>query len=343
MQTMRNFTLLILCFICITSCSDDEKVIDIINQNITRGGILRTLETHYAEFHPGDLSSEFEIDIEEQDISNGELLDNVEVFLAFIDNTPENGILEAQEVKFRQLEKEEFETSSNNLPMTKIKVSFNDALNLLDLNEEQVLCKDQFTVRLQLNLVDGSSFTFGSNSSIVISSDTFFTSPFLYFVNVVEPIEEDLFTGIYNMEDIVSSARITEIPFFYNQDFSVFFNVDESYDETTLFEVEKGHSTNTRFITGYYNNGYPTVERARKFEFTIACDEIIFQAHQFTSYRSACTNVDPIILLGPSEANGISSTDDDTVFQLRVLEGYLGFDGGCGFGEHEAIVSLSKQ
>jgi hypothetical protein len=340
---MRNLTLFTLCFYFIISCSDDEKTIDIVTQNTTRGAILRTLETHYAEFHPGDLSSKFEIDIEEQDLNDGELLSNVEVFLAFIDNTPDNGIIATQEMKYQQLEKEDFEVSNNNLPLTKIRISFNDALNFLALNEEQVLCKDQFTVRLQLNLIDGRSFTFGNNSSIIIASDTFFTSPFLYFINVVEPIEEDLFTGIYNMEDIVKSARMSNVPLQYNQDFSIFFNVDGSYNETTLFEVQKGHSANTRFITGYYNNGYPTVERARKFEFTIACDEIIFQAHQFSSYRSACSNADPIILLGPSETNGISSSNDDTVFELRVQEGYLGFDGGCGFGEHEAIVSLSKQ
>jgi hypothetical protein len=241
---MKNNYFFILFLTVLISCSEDEKTIEIVDQNITNGAVLRTLETHYAEFHPGDLNSRFEIDIEEQDLENGALLDNVEIFLNFVDNTPDNGIITTQEIKYQQLEKENFEVSNDGLPTTKIHIPFSEALTSLSLTEDQVNCKDQFTVRLQLNLTDGRSFTFGNNSSIIIASETFFRSPFLYFINVVEPVPEDLFTGIYQTESIIPSI-ISGLSFFVDGE-------SELTSSTQLFEVKKGHSANTRFISGYY-------------------------------------------------------------------------------------------
>lgn len=332
---MKNIYLLILSYLLLIACSNDDKTIEIVEQNITNGAILRTLETHYAEFHPGDLASRFEIDIEEQDEEYGELLDNVEVFLNFIDNTPENGITTVQESKYQQFEKDMFTISNNGLPTTKINISLNDALTFLNLTMDQITCKDQFTVRLKVNLTDERSFTFGNNSSIIIASQTFFRSPYLYFINVVDPIPEDAFIGLYQTESIVESIR-TGLSFFVDGE-------SELTSDTQFFEIKKGHSTNTRFISAYYATHTLPHDRLYDFEFTIACDEVIFQAHQYSRINSPCFAQAPIILLGPSNTNGVCNPNDDTVFDLNPLEGYLGFDGDCGFGEHEALIRFSKQ
>lgn len=331
---MKNRYFIALAFLCI-NCSSDEKTIEVVINDIERGAVIRTLSVNYAEFHPGDLTSTFNVDLEEQDLENGDLLNEVDVYIRFLDNTVTTGNSSTPEVLYKTFTASDFTTGPDDLPRTNLSISYQEALEATGLTENLVECKDQFLVRLDLKLTDGRSFSHGDSSSDIIAFDTFFSSPFCYTINVVEPIPEDAFTGIYNMESLINSARL---------DVPVFTEVEEDFSALiALFEIRKGHSTNTRVFDAFYANGHRGGERVRTFEFTVACDEIIFQKNQYTSYRSACTFQDPTILLGPSDNNGSSNPSDDTVFTLRVLEGYLGFDGGCGFGTHEAIVKFSKQ
>ncbi|MEP0263463.1 hypothetical protein [Dokdonia sp.] len=331
---MKHLYLLIIAFLCV-NCSSDEKPIEIVLNDIEHGAVIRTLAVNYAEFHPGDLTSTFNVDIEEQDLEDGNLLEEVDVYIRFLDNTLTSGNASTQEVLHKTFTKSDFTIGANGFPTTNLSISYQEAIDATGVAESLIACKDQFLVRLDLKLTDGRSFSFGDSSSNIIAFDTFFSSPFCYTINVVEPIAEDVFTGVYDMESLVNSARL---------DVPVFTELEEDFSAIiALFEIRKGHSTNTRVFDGFYANGHRGGERFRTFEFTVACDEIIFQKNQFSSYRSACTSRDPIILLGPSETNGLANSSDDTVFTMHVLEGYLGFDGGCGFGSHEAIVKFSKQ
>lgn len=331
---MKHLYLLIIAFLCI-NCSSDEKAIEVVLNDIEHGAVIRTLTVNYAEFHPGDLNSTFNVDIEEQDLENGDLLDEIDVYIRFLDNTVATGNASTQEVLYKTFIKSDFTVGANGFPLTNLSISYQEAIDATGVTESLIQCKDQFLIRLDLKLTDGRSFSFGDSSSDIIAFDTFFSSPFCYTINVVEPIGEDVFTGVYDMESLVNSARL---------DVPVFTELEEDFSALiALFEIRKGHSTNTRVFDGFYANGHRGGERFRTFEFTVACDEIIFQKNQFSSYRSACTFQDPTILLGPSDTNGTVNSSDDTVFTMNVLEGYLGFDGGCGFGSHEAIVKFSKQ
>ncbi len=104
-----------------------------------------------------------------------------------------------------------------------------------------------------------------------------------------------------------------------------------------------GHSKNVRFIEAYYIISHIQFEEEKLFEITIACDEVIFANNQFTSREGNCTFQDPPILLGSDIVNGSSDPTDDTVFEVQLQEGYLGFDGGCGFNEHVSRLRFSKQ
>ena len=333
---MNNFYLIVLIICFCFSCSSDDKVVNIVEAGITNGAVLRTVSINYAEFHPGDLTTSFDIDIEEQDVNGGELLDKVDIYIRFLDNTTEDVDNSTVETLYGSIDGSDFFDGPEGLPRTNLTISYSQALEATQITQALVNCKDQFIVRLDLKLTDGRSFSVGDSSSIIIAFDTFFSSPFTYTINVVEPIPNDLFTGVYDMESLKSSARLEGVP--------VFVTVEEDFSATfELFEIRKGHSSNTRVFDGFYANGHRGGERFRTFEFTIACDEIIFQKNQYTSYRSPCNLQDPIILLGPSDTNGSGIATDDTVFTLNVLEGYLGFDGGCGFESNEAIVKFSKQ
>ena len=80
-------------------------------------------------------------------------------------------------------------------------------------------------------------------------------------------------------------------------------------------------------------------------EFTIACDQIILTRY----VRSAivCSSEvegDVHVLLGPSEdLSNTGNQTDDSVFDLRFLEGFEGNDGFCGWPVTPSIIRLSKQ
>ena len=78
------------------SCSDSDEVVDAINDNVTRGAILRTLDlvsnavainsaTNVLE--PGE---EFSVVLEYQDNEDGNLLDVMNVFVSYDDNTDDD-------------------------------------------------------------------------------------------------------------------------------------------------------------------------------------------------------------------------------------------------------------
>ena len=99
---MRKY--LIICFALVMfCCSDDEKAIDVVFEGIERGAILRNINRNSKDFIHNDFESNFSITIEEQDLEEGDLLDFVRLFVAFEDNTPENGTNDMSELVLRDI------------------------------------------------------------------------------------------------------------------------------------------------------------------------------------------------------------------------------------------------
>ncbi|MDE0599135.1 MAG: hypothetical protein OSB51_08170, partial [Dokdonia donghaensis] len=63
----------------LTTCSDDEKAIEVVTEEIERGAVLRNITRIQNNFEAGDLTSAFAVEIEEQDEEDGALLDFVRV------------------------------------------------------------------------------------------------------------------------------------------------------------------------------------------------------------------------------------------------------------------------
>jgi len=316
----------------ILSCNDDEKTIEVVQENLEFGAIIRTLDLTMAEFDIDDITSRIQIAIEEQDKLNGALLETLEVYVSFVDRTPGNGDFSSSETLLDRMEADTFTQgpSPERYPRSSLNYSFSELLDAVGVNYTSVLEKDQFLLRLNLQLTDGRSFTTGNAISDIIAFDTFYSSPYCYTINVVKPMPPDLFTGIYVLSSVEDG--FFGIPF-----------ISHIEEGVTTFVIEKSHSYNVRTFKALYSIGHRGGEQPRNFKFTIAGDESVFQKNQFSSYRGKCTNVDPTILLGPRLENAIIDPMDDGVFELSLVEGYLGFDGGCGFGTHASTVRFSKQ
>lgn len=308
-----------------SSCTEGDKAIEEVFEEVDRGAVLRTSELRNDEFLISDLNSSVTLVLEEMDVKDGGLLQSVTVFLSFIDRTPENGSLQLPEKAIEEIEKGRFESSPNGLPLLRYSLSFQEALEKLSLSIGQVSCKDEFVLRFDLNLSDGRRFSTSNSSSLVIGSYTFFSSPFTYSIPVVEPIAPDLFTGTYVMSSVLDGPN------------------GPTFVESDIVEIQMGRSSTTRQFLAYHNLYHRGLEEKRLWDFKVVCDQTFFGRYQLSSPEGSCTFNAAPLLLGPDNLNAVINPNDDSVFELWFVEGYLGFDGSCDFGTAPSRYRFSKQ
>lgn len=323
---MKKIVLLSASVILFMSCSNDDKIAIQLIDDVQNGAVIRTLEFNNGEFELDDLNSVFSVHIEEQDVERGAIFEALDIYVRFLDNTVNGTNFSTGELKIKEIPASEFKIGgSEGLPRTTMAFTFAELLQATSIQHENVECKDQFLLRLDLRLTDGRSFSTGSASSIIIAFNTFFSSPYCYTINIVEPIDTELFTGTYIFESILDG------PF------------GPTFVDNGPVEISLGHSNNVRTIPLKHNRSHPSNELPRNYEFSIVCDETIFQKNQLSSVIGYCGFSGAPILLGPGPENAPVNPKDDSVFELWFVEGYLGWDGECGFGTVPSRVRFTKQ
>ncbi len=332
---MKNNYLLLLFLGGLLSCSEEEKAIETVTEEVERGAVVRTLTINNTDFDILDLQSTFHIDIEEMDIEDGGLLEEVEVSVQFKDNTPSNGTNSVSNTLLETIPASEWVSgpAPEELPRTSLIYTYEELLAITGLTAGEVAVKDQFLVNLNLKLTDGRVFNASNASSIIIAFNTFFSSPFCYTINMVAPIPEDLFTGMYVMESILDGPNG-----------QTFVDINgQPFPNGTVVEITKGHSSNTREFLARHNLHHVSIELPRRWEFTVVDDQIVMGKNQLSSPEGWCTRNSAPTLLGPDTVNGAGNLNDDSVFELWFVEGYLGFDGNCNYGTAPSRYRFSKQ
>lgn len=314
---MKKSIFIILSIALCFSCSDEEKAIETVLVEVDRGAVLRTLNFNNGEFIVNDPASIFSVDIEEQDIEDGGLLSTVDVFVSFIDNSPGNSV-STQPVLLETLTPENFSSTDFGLPRITLEYTYEALLDATGLTLDQTNCKDQFRIDLNLNLTDGLIFNVRNSSGTVVNANGFFKSPFTYLINIVEPIAADQFTGVYQFESI-------EDGFF-----------GPTFGEEGLVTINNGHSNNVRVFE--VNVPGTTLD----IEFSVMCDATTITRYQRTAF--GCTmDLSDRILLGPDAISVTADPNDDTVFELHILEGFEDFDAFCNLSNIPSKVRFSKQ
>lgn len=170
-----------------TACQDGETVFDEIVENETRGAILRTINVISDEIPIGNSESFFGVEAEVQDQENGTLVQQVEVYIGFRDNTVADGDpdLDAAEVLVTTLDASTFEIGEFGLPRFTYEITLPEMVAALPISDSDVDGSDQFTIRFELVLEDGRRYSFADNSGTLTGS--FFSSPFFYTAIVVCP------------------------------------------------------------------------------------------------------------------------------------------------------------
>lgn len=309
---MKRLLLLLLGLIFIISCKSDDKTIDVVNAGIERGVVLRNIERVSSNVINGDLSSFFSVLVEEQDVEEGGLLDRVILHVRFVDRTPENGDFSTVENVLKEIPKSEFLNGPFDLPRTTMTATYEELVQATGADFQSILSGDQFEIRAELILTDGRSFSNDSGSASILTDDCFFKSPFRYVVNVITPIDDSLFTGIYFYE------FISDIDFF-------------GLATTGLTTINAEEESNVRTL-GILSN----------LQFTVAGSSLHPKIYQ--SINFFCPRSNAHILSGPVDTlSGQLDQEDDTVFDLDFTLGYEGWDGQGGTNVQEVRIRFTKQ
>lgn len=315
---MKKITFVIITFLLLIACNDEQKAIETVLEEVDRGAVLRTLQFNNGEFEVNNPQSVFSIDLEEQDIEDGGLLSSVDIFVSFIDNTPSGNSVSTQKILLETLTLDNFTSNGFTLPAITLDYSFAELLDATGLTIDQTSCKDQFRLDLDLNLSDGLTFNLENSGGTVVNNSGFFKSPFTYLINIVEPIDSDLFTGTYEYTSIEDGL------------FGPTFGNDE-----ILVTVTNGHSPNVRIIE--------IPNRSLVFEFSIVCDIAVVTRYQRIFIGCTDEDVSDRVLIGPDIIPATIDPDDDTVFELNILEAFEGFDAKCNYENFPSKVRFSKQ
>ncbi|WP_088341530.1 hypothetical protein [Robiginitalea sediminis] len=186
-SSILRFCLAGLGFLALSSCEDGNTIFDEVVENEERGAILRTINVISDEIPIGNDDSFFGVELEMQDQENGQLVQAIDVFIGFRDNTVADGDpdLDADEVLAATLDASTFTIGPFGLPRVTYEVTLPELVAALPISNADVDGSDQFTVRFELVLVDGRRFSNDDNSGTLTGS--FFRSPFLYTATVVCP------------------------------------------------------------------------------------------------------------------------------------------------------------
>ncbi len=315
---MKLNQLIYIClFFLALSCSEDDKAIETVLEEVERGAILRNIDRVSPNFERTDLQSSFTVVLEEQDLEEGGIFDFVRLYLQYIDRSPDNGDASASEIVLKDIPSSNFQVGGNGLPVGTIDVVFQEAIDALTLDIGMIQAGDQFEVRTEIHLTDGRTFSTENGSASILTDACFFKSPYRYVVNVIDTIPADLFTGVYTYE-IVSNQAISPSSGVTNQG---------------VVTITAGATPNVR-RTGIIGEGL---------EFTIAGEKVYPKIYQ--SLNLFCRNSAFNILTGPDDQSfGLVDLTDDTIFELDLVFGYEGWGGTGNFDTPQTVkFRFSKQ
>ena len=246
---------LFVAFALTQSCEYELKTIDYVTDNTERGAVLRTIEIPSSTFDFYNTSSEWVVTLEAQDIEDGRLMENINVYSAFVND----GNI-GPEVLIKTVPATEFAPGPFGFPRGDVTLTLQEVIDAANLESGDYDSGDSFNVRLESVLKDGRIFT-NSNTVGTISGGSFFSSPFFYSVQFFCALEDASdFSGNYivNVDEWEDYAPGDIIPVEYVSDYTFrilgtanpyITNGDVAYMEVTINPTDGSATmvTNTCF------------------------------------------------------------------------------------------------
>ena len=310
---MLRKTTLLLSLLAFLSCHKAQKSTDIYWKGKIDGATVKAVVINNMEFNVGEPESTFDTTFRFIAKDLGTAILPVNIYIGSKDHTILGTTITGSDALLQTLLPEDLYIGPDLYPQLDLRFTFAEIAELLRMEVNDVQCKDQFLLRFELSTDTGLTLSANSASPCIMGKDSFIDSPFEYAINVVEPIPDDSFVGAYYYESIVDGA----------------FGVTLGDDGVVI--LSKGHSNNTRRV------GVGPIY------FTVACDGSIMGRHFFQPGVNFCRTLGNAAILGPDDAIAPIDAFDGSVVDLWMVEGYLGFDAGLGFGTLSTEVRFSKQ
>ncbi|MFT5892342.1 MAG: hypothetical protein ACI9Y7_002452 [Dokdonia sp.] len=132
---MKSFSITTLCIsiFLLISCSEDDKATDIIGDQGNSGAFIRTLNFNNSDLILDDLSSTFSVDLEAQLEQSEALLENIEVYALFKDNSLDNGDQSSTEILIKTIDQNLFTIGPNALPRTTLTLTYAELTSLTSI------------------------------------------------------------------------------------------------------------------------------------------------------------------------------------------------------------------
>ncbi|KAB1155736.1 hypothetical protein [Flavobacterium luteum] len=187
----------VFCFtaLILINCSNDDKIIDGVFDNVQSGAILRTIKVNQATFDFNDTSSKWSVTLEEQDGTNGAIFSDIKIYA-----THTSDGVDSEEVFLKSIPASSFKVEGfNGYLRGDVTASLAETLSALGLSTGEYFSSDKITMRLELNLTDGRKFSVDDNSPRV-TTGSYYRSPFEYSVQFSCPLADaSLFNGEYEV------------------------------------------------------------------------------------------------------------------------------------------------
>ena len=228
--------------IFLASCEDDEQnVTDLVQETVERGAVLRTID--FTDELVLDVSPEqFVITLEEQDVEEGGLLQEVNVYVTYADNSEIAGnseSLNTSEVLIDNVPAAEWSPGPFGLPRVTLTYSVDEMLAAVGgSSTDQIYLGDTFTFREELILTDGRIFSVDNAGGIITAG--FFNSPFQHIQTVTGGLnlsfrengtnEINIAPGQPN-EGYSTILQIQEVQQDFWDQVEVFVSLEDNFDE----------------------------------------------------------------------------------------------------------------
>ncbi len=301
------------------SCEETDKnppPYDVGLANVPAGAYLKTLSLD-APIDLFDIANAtFDVNLEANDGNNGELLQNVEVYLSFIDNTTEGGNdISVAEALYETIPASEF--SSANKPVLMYSDPANDALSFLNLTANDLDGTDVIQYRFKVNLTNGQSFS-NNNTNPNIISEAEYNSPFVYSATIVCLLDETLFTGTYVLTTENNGPN------------------GATWGESQTVTLSVGSTSTKRKFSAVYLPQFNIGNGPAEFELDLVCGKVIINDNLNSGLGCGGT-----IFFGPPKtlSNATFDASDDSVLLFNFEEDT---SNGCGPGS-DVTGRLTKQ
>jgi hypothetical protein len=194
MKTYINklkFLVLTITLLVVASCAQDDTLVKKVQDNVTNGAELRTIKINQGTFNFFDVTQKWSITVEEQDNSKGTLMSEVKLYA-----TQKTGGVTKSEKLVKTFPASIFETGPDGYPRATLDASLQETLTALGITIADCLTDDNFSMRLELILKDGRTFSSTNISSSL--GNAYFSSPFKYSVQFFCPLADaSTFDGNY--------------------------------------------------------------------------------------------------------------------------------------------------